>query len=174
MTEIPATSPPGAPGAPGVPGASAEHRLTVLSGHRPAHVLACWGLTSLLPGAALRFEGDWAVPALTWGGDAGALAGAAAEALVAVTWDLGHRSLRGIETTTPSRTGANALSAAAWEASGEAGALVAADVLQTFDLSASSKPVRRTEADIQVRSAVLTLLSGKSYTALHCVRRFYQ
>ena len=40
----------------------AEHRLTVLSGHRPAHVLACWGLTSLLPGAALRFEGDWAVP----------------------------------------------------------------------------------------------------------------
>ena len=85
MTEIPATSPPGAPGAPGVP---AEHRLTVLSGHRPAHVLACWGLTSLLPGAALRFEGDWAVPVLTWGGDAGALAGAAAEALVAVTWDL--------------------------------------------------------------------------------------
>ena len=168
MTEIPTTSPPGAPGAPGVPGvpgASAEHRLTVLSGHRPAHVLACWGLTSLLPGAALRFEGDWAVPVLTWGGDAGALAGAAAEALVAVTWDLGHRSLRGIETTTPSRTGANALSAAAWEASGEAGALVAADVLQTFDLSASSKPVRRTEADIQVRSAVLTLLSGKSYTA---------
>ena len=62
-------------------------------------------------------------------------------------------------------TGANALSAAAWEASGEAGALVAADVLQTFDLSASSKPVRRTEADIQVRSAVLTLFSGKSYTA---------
>lgn len=162
MTEIPATSPLGASGAPGVP---AEHRLTVLSGHRPAHVLACWGLTSLLPGAALRFEGDWAVPVLTWGGDAGALAGAAAEALVAVTWDLGHRSLRGIETTTPSRTGANALSAAAWEASGEAGALVAADVLQTFDLSASSKPVRRTEADIQVRSAVLTLLSGKSYTA---------
>ena len=44
MTEIPATSPPGAPGAPGVP---AEHRLTVLSGHRPAHVLACWGLTFL-------------------------------------------------------------------------------------------------------------------------------
>ena len=35
MTEIPATSPPGAPG---VPGAPAEHRLTVLSGHRPAHV----------------------------------------------------------------------------------------------------------------------------------------
>ena len=159
MTEIPTTSPLGAPGAP------AEHRLTVLSGHRPAHVLACWGLTSLLPEAALRFEGDWAVPVLTWDGDAGALAGAAAEALVAVTWDLENRSLRGIETTTPSRTGANALSAAAWKASGEAGALVAADVLQTFDLSASSKPVGRAEADIPVRAAALTLLSGRSRTA---------
>ena len=156
MTEAPAPSPSGAP---------AEHRLTVLSGHRPAHVLACWGLTSLLPGAALRFEGDWAVPVLTWDGDAGALAGAAAEALVAVTWDLENRSLRGIETTTPSRTGANALSAAAWKASGEAGALVAADVLQTFDLSASSKPVGRAEADIPVRAAALTLLSGRSRTA---------
>lgn len=156
MTEAPAPSPAGAP---------AEHRLTVLSGHRPAHVLACWGLTSLLPEAALRFEGDWAVPVLTWDGDAGALAGAAAEALVAVTWDLENRSLRGIETTTPSRTGANALSAAAWKASGEAGALVAADVLQTFDLSASSKPVGRAEADIPVRAAALTLLSGRSRTA---------
>ena len=156
MTEAPAPSPSGAP---------AEHRLTVLSGHRPAHVLACWGLTSLLPEAALRFEGDWAVPVLTWDGDAGALAGAAAEALVAVTWDLENRSLRGIETTTPSRTGANALSAAAWKASGEAGALVAADVLQTFDLSASSKPVGRAEADIPVRAAALTLLSGRSRTA---------
>ena len=155
MTEAPAPSPSGAP---------AEHRLTVLSGHRPAHVLACWGLTSLLPEAALRFEGDWAVPVLTWDGDAGALAGAAAEALVAVTWDLENRSLRGIETTTPSRTGANALSAAAWKASGEAGALVAADVLQTFDLSAS-KPVGRAEADIPVRAAALTLLSGRSRTA---------
>ena len=164
MAETPATSPPGAPGAPGTPGAPAEYRLTVLSGHRPAHVLACWGLTSLLPGAALRFEGDWAVPVLTWGGDAGALAGAAAEALVAVTWDLGHRSLRGIKTTTPSRTGANALSAAAWEASGEAGSLVAADVLQTFDLSAS-KSGKGAKADIQVRAAALTLFSGKSYTA---------
>ncbi len=156
MTEAPAPSPSGA---------LAEHRLTVLSGHRPAHVLACWGLTSLLPEAALRFEGDWAVPVLTWDGDAGALAGAAAEALVAVTWDLENRSLRGIETTTPSRTGANALSAAAWKASGEAGALVAADVLQTFDLSASSKPVGRAEADIPVRAAALTLLSGRSRTA---------
>lgn len=156
MTEAPAPSPSGAP---------AEHRLTVLSGHRPAHVLACWGLTSLLPEAALRFEGDWAVPVLTWDGDAGALAGAAVEALVAVTWDLENRSLRGIETTTPSRTGANALSAAAWKASGEAGALVAADVLQTFDLSASSKPVGRAEADIPVRAAALTLLSGRSRTA---------
>ena len=152
MTEAPAPSPSGAP---------AEHRLTVLSGHRPAHVLACWGLTSLLPEAALRFEGDWAVPVLTWDGDAGA----AVEALVAVTWDLENRSLRGIETTTPSRTGANALSAAAWKASGEAGALVAADVLQTFDLSASSKPVGRAEADIPVRAAALTLLSGRSRTA---------
>ncbi len=155
MTEAPAPSPPGAP---------AEHRLTVLSGHRPAHVLACWGLTSLLPRAALRFEGDWAVPVLTWVGDAGALAGAAAEDLVAVTWDLGNRSLRGIETTTPSRTGANALSAAAWEASREAGALVAADVLQTFDLSAS-KSSKGAEADIPVRAAALTLLSGRSRTA---------
>ena len=159
MTETPAPSRPTRSCAP------VEHRLTALSGHHPAHVLACWGLVSLLPGAALRFEGDWAVPVLVWDGDAEVLARIAAEALVAGTWDLGNRSLRGIETTVPSRTDANRLSRAAWESSREAGALAAADVVQTFDLSASSKPVGRAEADIPVRAAALTLLSGRSRTA---------
>ena len=149
-----------------------QHPLAALSGHRPAHVLACWGLASLLPGATLHFEGDWAVPVLTWDGDAEALAQVAAEALVAGTWDLESRMPQELQalkpkeyqTTTPSRTGANALSAAAWEASGEAGALVAADVLQTFDLSAS-KSGKGAKADIQVRAAALTLFSGRSRTA---------
>ena len=76
-----------------------QYRLAALSGHRPAHVLACWGLTSLLTGAALHFEGDWAVPVLTWAGDADALAQAAAKALVAGTWDLENRSLQGVKTS---------------------------------------------------------------------------
>jgi len=141
-----------------------QYRLVALSGHRPAHVLACWGLTSLLTGAALHFEGDWAVPVLTWAGDADALAQAAAKALVAGTWDLENRSLQGVKTTTPSRTVANALSRAAWEASRDAAGLIANNVVQTYDLSAS-KSAKKKETDIQVCSAALTLLSGKSYTA---------
>ena len=141
-----------------------QYRLAALSGHRPAHVLACWGLTSLLTGAALHFEGDWAVPVLTWAGDADALAQAAAKALVAGTWDLENRSLQGVKTTTPSRTVANALSRAAWEASRDAAGLIANNVVQTYDLSAS-KSAKKKETDIQVCSAALTLLSGKSYTA---------
>ena len=143
--------------------APTEYRLAALSGHRPAHVLACWGLASLLPGAALHFEGDWAVPVLTWVGGAQALAKAAAEALVAGTWDLENRSLRGIRTTTPSRTVANALARAAWEACREPAVLAGSGIVQTYDLSASSQPAKK--ADIQVRSAALTLLSGTSYTA---------
>ena len=101
--------------------APTEYRLAALSGHRPAHVLACWGLASLLPGATLRFEGDWAVPVLNWDGDAEALAQVAAEALVAGTWDLESRMPQELQalkpkeyqTTTPSRAVANALSRAA-------------------------------------------------------------
>ena len=148
-----------------------QHPLAALSGHRPAHVLACWGLASLLPGAALRFEGDWAVPVLTWDGDAEALAQVAAEALVAGTWDLESRMPQELQalkpkeyqTTTPSRTVANALARAAWEACREPAVLAGSGIVQTYDLSASSQSVK--EADIQVRSAALTLLSGTSYTA---------
>lgn len=145
-----------------------QYRLAALSGHRPAHVLACWGLTSLLTGAALHFEGDWAVPVLTWAGDADALAQAAAKALVAGTWDLENRSLQGVKTTTPSRTVANALSRAAWKASRDAAGLIANNVVQTYDLSdlsASSKSAKKQKTDIQVGAAALTLLSSKSYSA---------
>lgn len=148
-----------------------QHPLAALSGHRPAHVLACWGLASLLPGATLHFEGDWAVPVLTWDGDAEALAQVAAEALVAGTWDLESRMPQELQalkpkeyqTTTPSRTVANALSRAAWEACRESAVLAGSGIVQTYDLSASSGPVK--EPDVRVRSAALTLLSGTSYTA---------
>ena len=151
--------------------APTEYRLAALSGHRPAHVLACWGLAPLLPGATLHFEGDWAVPVLTWDGDAGALAQVAAEALVAGTWDLESRMPQELQalkpkeyqTTTPSRTVANALARAAWEACREPAVLAGSGIVQTYDLSASSQSAKK--ADIQVRSAALTLLSGKSYTA---------
>ena len=119
-----------------------QHPLAALSGHRPAHVLACWGLASLLPGATLHFEGDWAVPVLTWDGDAEALAQVAAEALVAGTWDLESRMPQELQalkpkeyqTTTPSRTVANALARAAWEACRESAVLAGSGIVQTLSL----------------------------------------
>ena len=141
-----------------------QYRLVALSGHRPAHVLACWGLTSLLTGAALHFEGDWAVPVLTWAGDADALAQAAAKALVAGTWDLENRSLQGVKTTTPSRTVANALSRAAWEARRAAAGLSARSGVQPAVRSAW-KSALKPERGLLVCSAALPRRCGTPYPA---------
>lgn len=144
-----------------------EYRLEALSGRRAAHVLACWGLVWLLPGATLWFEEDedWATPVLGWNCREDVLSVTAARGLVARTRNLEQQSLRGIVSTTPSRSRVNGVSRLAWEASRERQELVAADVIQSFDVSSSSGRIKAGDTDFNVGASALTLLSGKSYTS---------
>ena len=145
--------------------ASTEYRLTALPGYRAAYVLATWGLVSLLPGATLRFEGE-GVPVVGYGGDTDELVNVAARSLAERTWKLGDHGLRGIATTTPTRSAANVLSHAGWQAAEKTSDLSTGPVA-VFDTSATSadqSKMTRTQ-DLQVRSSALTLLSGRSHTA---------
>ena len=146
--------------------ASTEYRLTALPGYRAAYVLATWGLVSLLPGATLRFEGE-GVPVVGYGGDTDELVNVAARSLAERTWKLGDHGLRGIATTTPTRSAANVLSHAGWQAAEKTSDLSASGPVAVFDTSATSadqSKMTRTQ-DLQVRSSALTLLSGRSHTA---------
>ncbi len=143
----------------------AEYRLTALPGNRAAYVLATWGLVSLLPGATLRFEGE-AVPVVGYGGDTDELVNVAARSLAERTWKLGDHGLRGIATTTPTRSAVNVLSHVGWQAAEKTSDLSTGPVA-VFDTSATSadqSKMTRTQ-DLQVRSSALTLLSGRSHTA---------
>lgn len=84
----------GAETAPQEPGHHVEERelpdfpLAVYSGHRPEQVLAAWGLTSLLPGALVRFDGPWATPIISWEGTKEQLALTAAEGVICIRQEL--------------------------------------------------------------------------------------
>lgn len=142
-----------------------DRPLTALSGHRAAHVLAALGLVSLLPGGRLRFEGSAGTPVLTHAATPQELVETAAEALVARTWHLGRSALHGVGTTTPRRTVVNPLVDDAWDTALETGTLAVTGALQTLDVAATTTARPDREPDLQVPSATLTLLSGKSYTA---------
>ena len=146
--------------------ASTEYRLTALPGYRAAYVLAIWGLVSLLPGATLRFEGE-GVPVVGYGGDTDELVNVAARSLAERTWKLGDHGLRGIATTTPTRSAVNVLSHVGWQAAEKTSDLSTSGPVAVFDTSATSadqSKMTRTQ-DLQVRSSALTLLSGRSHTA---------
>ena len=146
--------------------ASTEYRLTALPGFRAAYVLATWGLVSLLPGATLRFEGE-GVPVVGYGGDTDELVNVAARSLAERTWKLGDHGLRGIATTTPTRSAVNVLSHVGWQAAEKTSDLSTSGPVAVFDTSATSadqSKMTRTQ-DLQVRSSALTLLSGRSHTA---------
>ena len=146
--------------------ASTEYRLTALPGYRAAYVLATWGLVSLLPGATLRFEGE-RVPVVGYGGDTDELVNVAARSLVGRTWKLEDHGLRGIATTTPTRSAVNVLSHVGWQAAEKTSDLSTSGPVAVFDTSATSadqSKMTRTQ-DLQVRSSALTLLSGRSHTA---------
>ena len=148
------------------PDEAAEYRLTALPGNRAAYVLATWGLVSLLPGATLRFEGE-GVPVVGYGGHTDELVKVAARGLVERTWGLGERGLRGIVTTTPTRSAVNVLSHAVWQAADKTSDLRTSGPVAVFDASATSAERLKSTGmqDLQVRSSALTLLSGKSHTA---------
>ncbi|WP_182911389.1 hypothetical protein [Actinomyces sp. 2119] len=141
-----------------------DHVLAAFSGRRADHVLAAWGLTSLLPGSTVHFVGTWKVPVIRLQGGPSRLAETAGNALVETTWDLERRALWSITTTVPPRSAANRMSTNAWKESVQRGALVAAGVLQGVDMSAAAGSPGK-KADLPVRAADLTLLSGRSYTA---------
>ena len=145
--------------------ASTEYRLTALPGYRAAYVLATWGLVSLLPGATLRFEGEGG-PVVGYGGDTDELVNVAARSLAERTWKLGDHGLRGIATTTPTRSAVNVLSHVGWQAAEKTSDLSTGPVA-VFDASATSAERLKSTGmqDLQVRSSALTLLSGKSHTA---------
>ena len=146
--------------------ASTEYRLTALPGYRAAYVLATWGLVSLLPGATLRFEGE-GVPVVGYGGDTDELVNVAARSLVGRTWKLEDHGLRGIATTTPTRSAVNVLSHVGWQAAEKTSDLSTSGPVAVFDTSATSADQSKTTRtqDLQVRSSALTLLSGRSHTA---------
>ena len=146
--------------------ASTEYRLTALPGYRAAYVLATWGLVSLLPGATLRFEGE-GVPVVGYGGDTDELVNVAARSLAERTWKLEDHGLRGIATTTPTRSAVNVLSHAGWQAAEKTSDLSTSGPVAVFDTSATSAERLKSTGmqDLQVRSSALTLLSGKSHTA---------
>ncbi|MCL3777887.1 MULTISPECIES: hypothetical protein [unclassified Actinomyces] len=143
----------------------ATYRLRSLSGLRPAHVLCAWGLTSLLPGATIHFEGTWGQPVITWEGVPTALAERAAIELAARLWGLGEGPLRGIQTTTPSRSLINAVVGRDWEGVHDGGGLADPSVIRTFDLAGSARTPKGDEAEVQVPAAALTFLTGRGYTA---------
>lgn len=139
--------------------APVTHHLRLLSGHRPAHVLCAWGLTSLLPGARLHFVGTWGEPVITWAGSPRQLADQAATQMVARLWDLGSGPLAGITTTAPSRKDVNRVVAQAWREVRTGADLPEASVIRTFDLAGLT--VKKNPAgEHVVSSAALTLLTG--------------
>ena len=145
--------------------ASTEYRLTALPGYRAAYVLATWGLVSLLPGATLRFEGE-GVPVVGYGGDTDELVNVAARSLAERTWKLGDHGLRGIATTTPTRSAVNVLSHAGWQAADKTSDLRACGPVAVFDASVTSVQggeIRKTQ-DLKVWRSTLTLFSGMSHT----------
>lgn len=144
--------------------------LPAFSGRNAAHLLASWGLVSLLPGARLRFNDD-DVPVLHWTQDEERLCQTAAQALVERTWGLDDGVLKEVKTTVPVRSAVNILTAAAWSEAAEQGRLPHSSVLATFDCGACSE--KPDPEDIKVRAAALTLLSGKSYTG-KCLKRLWQ
>lgn len=146
-------------------GAPVTHHLRSLSGHRPAHVLCAWGLTSLLPGATLHFAGAWGEPVLTWAGNPRQLADHAATEMVERLWDLESGALAGIKTTTPSRKDINRVVAQAWREVRTGADLPKASVIRTFDLAGSTASTARGDGELKVPAAALTLLTGKGYTA---------
>lgn len=144
--------------------APVTHHLRLLSGHRPAHVLCAWGLTSLLPGAMLHFAGTWGEPVITWAGSPRQLADQAATQMVARLWDLGSGPLAGIKTTAPSRKDVNRVVAQAWREVRTGADLPEASVIRTFDLAGLT--VKKNPAgEHVVSSAALTLLTGTCHAA---------
>ena len=137
--------------------------LRGLSGHHPAHVLACWGLTSLLPGARLSFTGDAAVPVLHWDIDAEKMTRLLAETLTQQTWGLDEGVLAGVQTTTPTRTQVNTVISHSWTRVEKEGDLPVASLEAIWDVSTSDLPIKT--ADIKIHASDLTMLSGRSYTS---------
>ncbi|WP_194948947.1 hypothetical protein [Actinomyces trachealis] len=151
---------------------SEEHQwvLQALSGRNAAHLLASWGLVSLLPDARLRFNDD-DVPVLHWAQGEEQLCQTAAQALVERTWGLDDGLLKEVKTTVPVRSAVNSLTTAAWSEAVEQGRMPYSSVLATFDGGAcSEKPGPK---DIKVKAAALTLPSGKSYTG-NCLKELWQ
>lgn len=144
-------------------GAARTYRLGCFSGYHPAHVLASWGLTSLLPGARLSFEGEGAVPVLHGDCDAESTTRLIAEAVTQQTWDLGESVLKGIQTTTPTRTQVNAVISHSWARVEKEGDLPVSGLESIWDISTSDRPIK--EADLKVHASDLTMLSGRSYTS---------
>ena len=142
---------------------STDHVIRALSGRDGAHVLALWGLVSLLPGARLGFDAD-AVAHLICDGDDDALCATAARGLVERTWDLGDGQLAGITTTVPPRSAVNRMMEAEWHAVEQAGRLPTTSVLAVFNAAATSES-KVHDGDLKVVSSALTLLSGRSHTA---------
>lgn len=95
------------------PDEPAEHHLTALPGNHATYVLATWGLMSLLPEAALRFEREGA-PVIGYGRDTDELVNVPAYGLVERTWSFGEYESRGVTTTTPRRSVINILSHVGW------------------------------------------------------------
>ncbi|QKD80080.1 hypothetical protein [Actinomyces marmotae] len=145
---------------------STDRVIRVLSGRDGAHVLALWGLVSLLPGARLRFDAD-AIAHLTWDGDDDALGVTAARGLVERTWGLGDGLLAGIKTTVPKRSAVNPKTEAEWRAVEQAGRLPTTSILAVFNAAATGedKKGKIQDGDLKVVSSALTMLSGRSYTA---------
>lgn len=150
-----------------------EHQwlLPAFSGRNAAHLLASWGLVSLLPGARLHFNDD-DVPVLHWTQDEEQLCQTAAQALVERTRGLGDGLLKEITTTVPVRSTVNNLTAAVWSEAVEQGRLPLSSVLATFDSSACSEK-KVGPKDIKVKAAALTLPSGTSHTG-KCLTDLWQ
>lgn len=149
-----------------------EHQwlLPAFSGRNAAHLLASWGLVSLLPGARLHFNDD-DVPVLHWTQDEEQLCQTAAQALVERTWGLDAGPLKEIKKTVPVRSAVNNLTAAVWSEAVEQGRLPLSSVLATFDSGACSEKLG--PKDIKVKAAALTLPSGQSYTG-KCLTDLWQ
>lgn len=165
-----------------------EHQwlLPAFSGRNAAHLLASWGLVSLLPGARLHFNDD-DVPVLHWTQDEEQLCQTAAQALVERTWGLGAGLLKEIKTKVPVRSAVNNLTAAVWSEAVEQGRLPLSSVLATFDSGAwkedrSSKDKGKGKGEskgkdkakvLKVEAAALTLLSSKSHVG-KCLTDLWQ
>ena len=153
------------------PAVAQAHPLHCLSGHHPAHVLAAWGLVSLLPGATLSFTEEAAVPVLRWEAGIEQMVQVLAESVTARTWGLGDSGLEGIQTTTPTRSQANSVISRSWGKVEKDGAVPVASLEAIWDVSASDRPFK--DPDLKVHASDLTMLSGRSYTS-NCLQEAWE